>query len=166
MVQQILDPSGALQHVILSPDPMLSQQTHPPPPQQQSHHGGVPITPYVSIIFNEAIAIEGHHSIVQLLKALEKLVSKRHTREIPVPLMHTAVVFSQPFHFKKFQSNSNSMSIYGQFYCIQHFASTLPLCLLCQHKYRVFKKVLCVKSLSFYYYESFDRKLKSMSNEA
>ena len=44
MVQQILDPNGTLQHVILTPEPMLSQ--HQPPPQ--SHHG-VPITPYVSI---------------------------------------------------------------------------------------------------------------------
>ena len=43
MVQQVLDPNGTLQHVILTSDPMLSQ--HQPPPQ--SHHG-VPITPYVS----------------------------------------------------------------------------------------------------------------------
>lgn len=76
MVQQILDPSGTLQHVILSHDPMLSQQTHPPPPQQ-SHHGGVPITPYVSIFFNEAIAIEGH---ILYNCSLEKLsISTRYS---------------------------------------------------------------------------------------
>ena len=32
--------------------------------------------------------------------------------------------------------------------------------------YRVFKKIVCVKSLTFYYYENFDTKLKSISNEA
>jgi hypothetical protein len=48
MVQQLLDPNGTLQHVIFTPDPMLSQhQQQQPPPPQQSHHG-VPITPYVS----------------------------------------------------------------------------------------------------------------------
>ena len=50
MVQQILDPNGTLQHVILSPDPMLSQQQQQQPPPQQSHHG-VPIPPYVSHFF-------------------------------------------------------------------------------------------------------------------
>ena len=50
MVQQILDPNGTLQHVILTPDPMLSQQQQQQqPPPQQSHHG-VPITPYVSTV--------------------------------------------------------------------------------------------------------------------
>lgn len=48
MVQQILDPNGTLQHVILTPEPMLSQHQPPPPPQS---HPGVPITPYVSTDF-------------------------------------------------------------------------------------------------------------------
>ena len=48
MVQQILDPNGTLQHVILTPEPMLSQHQPPPPPQS---HPGVPITPYVSTEF-------------------------------------------------------------------------------------------------------------------
>ena len=44
MVQQIVDQNGTLQHVIMSPEPILSQ--HPNP---QSQHG-IPITPtpYVS----------------------------------------------------------------------------------------------------------------------
>ena len=49
MVQQILDPNGTLQHVILTPEPMLSQHQPPPPPQS---HPGVPITPYVSTDFS------------------------------------------------------------------------------------------------------------------
>ena len=53
MVQQILDPNGTLQHVILTPEPMLSQHQPPPPPQS---HPGVPITPYVSTDFGLFLA--------------------------------------------------------------------------------------------------------------
>ena len=40
MVQQIVDQNGTLQHVIMSPEPMLS---HNPAPPQSQH--GIPITP-------------------------------------------------------------------------------------------------------------------------
>ena len=64
MVQQLLDPNGTLQHVIFTPDPMLSQhQQQQPPPPQQSHHG-VPITPYVSNFFRKTYVINRDSTVV------------------------------------------------------------------------------------------------------
>ena len=70
MVQQLLDPNGTLQHVIFTPDPMLSQhQQQQPPPPQQSHHG-VPITPYVSNFFRNTYRIVASRSTSQLVTCL------------------------------------------------------------------------------------------------
>ncbi len=52
-VQQLVDANGTVRHIILTPDPMLSQQ--PPIPPQQGHPQGVPVTPYVSAHWHDLV---------------------------------------------------------------------------------------------------------------
>ena len=73
MVQQLLDPNGTLQHVIFTPDPMLSQhQQQQPPPPQQSHHG-VPITPYVSNFFRKNYVMNRNNNRMSILPSCKKV---------------------------------------------------------------------------------------------